>query len=133
MQKSVLKTHYYSLVVLIAFAINVMLPFFAVYNPSASNTEIQHLSSVFGESIIICTGDGFKWVKLADLQNGKEKPKPHSDTKCPLCYAASHGLKSMAVASVVITRNYHQIDAPIFTYAPFLISFPYNKISNHLY
>ena len=118
------KIHPYPLLLILAFIINAILPFFAVYNLSADHTEARRLSSVFGEQIIICTGDGFKWVKLADLQSGKEKPTPHSDTKCPLCYAARHGLKDMALASAAIVPGYGLIPTPVYTaYDPILISY----------
>lgn len=114
MQK-VSKIRYYPLVVLIAFVMNAVLPFFAVYNLSAGNTDTQtkHLSSVFGESILICSGDGFKWVKLADLQSGKENPKPHPDYKCPLCYVARHGLKDAAMVSAAVAQDHDRNHASV--------------------
>lgn len=120
MQKK-FKFRYFSLLLLIAFAANALVPFFAVYNLPTDNTEAKQLSSVFGEQILICTGDGFKWVNLADLQSGKEQPNPHPDYKCPLCYVASHGLKSPAVASVVIAYH-HASNHPILAYDPPRIS-----------
>jgi hypothetical protein len=84
-------SRYYSLLTAIAFLINVMLPFYAVYNiPQASAKEA---SSLFGDKILICTADGFKWFSWQDLQSGKEQPKPHSQFKCPVCYVAVHGVK----------------------------------------
>jgi len=96
------KNKWLSLTLALAVAFSALLPFFAVHNPS------NHLSSVFGERVLICTGDGFKWVNPADLQSGKEKPKPHSGDKCPLCYAARH---SLAIASSAPAHDYHEIHA----------------------
>jgi hypothetical protein len=79
----------------LALALSALLPFFAIYNPSG------HAVSAFGERILICSGDGFRWVKLSDLQNGREKPAPHSGDKCPLCYMARHGVSVMPVASAM--------------------------------
>ncbi len=78
-------------ITLIAFLLNVMLPFFAVYNVEHPSLA-KEMASLFGEKILICTGDGFKWVKLADLESGKEKHNP-SHYKCPLCYIAAHAFK----------------------------------------
>jgi len=88
----------------LAFLMNVMVPFFAVYN--VQDTQNNHgtakeMASLFGEKILICTGDGFKWVKLADLESGKEKPKPHPDYKCPLCYIAAHAFKYLFLLAAV--------------------------------
>lgn len=113
----------YAFVVLVAFLANAILPFFALYNPPATHEGIQRLASVFGDKILLCTGDGFKWVKLADLQSGKENPKPYHGYECPLCYAASHGLKSMAVAAVAIPHRDNQVYTPFFAYNSPSLSF----------
>ena len=105
-------TRFYTLLTLLAFSINTILPFFAVYNVAAN--EASHVSSLFGEKILICSGEGFRWVKLADLQSGKEKPKPHSGDQCPLCYAANHGLKAITLAALFIVPAADRSDAPIF-------------------
>jgi hypothetical protein len=88
-------------VLALAIALSALLPSFAVHNPSG------HLSSVLGERILICSADGFKWVKLEDLQSGKEKPKPHSDDKCPLCYAARHEAKAVAASWAIPASDYY--------------------------
>jgi hypothetical protein len=107
----------------LAIALSTLLPFFAVYKPSVGNAGISHLSSIFGERILICAGESFKWIKLADLRSGKEKPTPHSDDKCPLCYAARHGLKAIVVASTAPVQDYRFTPAPVPTqYNSFLIS-----------
>ena len=90
---------HFSVLTLVAFLTNVMLPFVALYDvpqalasagPEASSEE---MSSLFGETVFICTPDGFKWVSLEDLQNGKEQPEPHPQYQCAVCYGAAHGLK----------------------------------------
>lgn len=99
----------------LAIALSASLPFFAVHNPPA------RLASVFGEKILICSGDGFKWVTPADLQSGKEKPAPHSGDKCPLCYAARHTLV-IAAAVPILALNYHPPALVSADYQPALIS-----------
>ncbi len=101
-----------------------MLPFFAVYNPPVENTQAKQLSALFGEQILICTDAGFKWVKLADLLSGKEKPEPHPDYKCPLCYIASHGMKALAPASFAVAYDHGRTHPPVFAYHPLSIAFP---------
>ena len=97
-----------------AFLIYTLLPFFAVYsNPS----ESKQLSSLFGEKVLICTSDGFKFVSWEDLA-GKDAPKPHNEIKCPLCYFASHGthyaphsaLLALAYDAYAITLQYRQFN-----------------------
>jgi hypothetical protein len=107
-----------------AIAFAALLPFFTV-TPSAfaSHTGTKYSSSAFDENILICTADGFKWVKLADLQSGKEKPKPHSGEQCQLCHLARHGLQAVAAAAVAVPHNQSQVYTPVFAYNPFLPSF----------
>ncbi len=85
---------------------------------------MRHLASVFGERIFICTGDSFKWVTLSDVQGGKEKQSPHSDIKCPLCYAASHGLKALPPSTAAIALDFSRVGPPVLSYGTLLISFP---------
>lgn len=93
-------------ITLLAFLLNAVLPFFAVYDVPTHQAFAKEMSSLFGEKVLICTGEGFKWVKWEDLQSGKEKHNPDSHYKCPLCYLAAHGLKdiitpdTMTLASV---------------------------------
>jgi len=82
--RNVLK-HCYPLLLLTALLLNATVPFFAVNN--FSSAQIQQAPAGFGDRILICTGNSFKWVKLADLRSGKEKPQNHSGIKCPHCNA----------------------------------------------
>lgn len=104
---------YFSLLTFVAFLMNVMLPFFAVYNvqqtlaSEVTESSNEKMSFLFGEKVLICTSDGFKWVSREDLQNGKEQPKPHPQYQCALCYVAVHGIKN-AVPMQEIAIVYHQ-------------------------
>ena len=111
--KKAAKFRYISLLTLIAFLMNVMLPFFAVYDiqqamaAEAEQSSANEMSSVFGNKILICTSDGFKLVSIEDLQNGKEQPTPHPEYKCALCYVTAHGTKhTLPVQEVALI--YHQ-------------------------
>lgn len=101
------KIKYFLVITLVAFLMNTLLPFFAVYNlPQAVASEqeqssAKEMASLFGEKVLICTSEGFKWVSGTDLQSGKEKPKPHPQYKCPLCYVAAHGMKHAMPAMAV--------------------------------
>lgn len=92
-------TRHIAYVVLLAFLLNVMVPFFAVYNIEHS-APAKEMTTLFGEKVLICTGDGFKWVKWADLQSGKEKHNP-SHYKCPLCYIAAHAFKYLFLLAAI--------------------------------
>ncbi len=70
-----------SALALVAFFASVMLPFFATYNLSSD----KEVSSIFGEKVLICTADGFKWISLEDAKNG-EFPNKHDNVKCPVCF-----------------------------------------------
>lgn len=94
------RAKYYLLVTLLAFVISAILPFFAVYNLPATGEQSAKLSSVFGEKILICTAEGFKLVKVADVESGKEKPIPHPQFKCPVCYVSAHGIKNTAPVQI---------------------------------
>jgi hypothetical protein len=91
---------YFSFIALFAFLLNVMLPFFAVYNPASASD-----APAIDGKILICSGDGFKWVKLSDLQSGKEVPA-HTHYKCALCYVAAHGVKATPVSPALNIREY---------------------------
>lgn len=74
----------------VALLLQTLLPFAASYDwarPSAVPAF-----TALDEKVLICTAQGFQWVKWADLQSGKEQPKPPPHYKCPACYIASHGL-----------------------------------------
>lgn len=82
-------------ITLLAFLCNVFLPFFAVYDIASHQAFAKEMSSLFGEKLLICTGDGFKWVKWDDLPQGKEKHAP--SYQCALCYLAAHSLKDVTL------------------------------------
>jgi len=114
---------YTPLILIMALLINAVLPFFALY-PSNQHAEIALDSSAFGNKILLCTGEGFKWIKLADLQSGKEKPKPHSGNQCPLCYAARHGLKDMLPSVAINTLpSDRALNPPMPAYEPPFVIF----------
>jgi hypothetical protein len=88
-----------ALLALLAFLVNATLPFLATYNvPDHSAASLKAISTAFGDRIFICTGNGFKWVSLAELQKQKS-PSHHPDShfQCGLCYLAAHGLAHLAL------------------------------------
>lgn len=86
-----MKRHIY-LLTLLAFLLNAFVPFFASYSDVTSKTT----SSIFGDKILICTGSGFKLIKLSEL-DGQQDKNHQSTYKCPLCYIAAHGIKAQPV------------------------------------
>ena len=109
-----------SLLTMLAFIANVFVPFFAVYNiPSAQAAEKSELSSFFGDKILICTSDGFKWVTWEELQNEEnEHPDPNQKHyECPLCYVSAHGVKDfLPVSAVSFTHELIEKRATGFAY-----------------
>lgn len=75
-------------IAVLALLLNAFLPFVATYDAERVSAQSQE-SSFFGGKVLLCTAEGFKWVKVADLQSGKT---PRSHYQCPLCYLAAHGL-----------------------------------------
>lgn len=111
-----------SLVTACAFLLNVMLPFFAVYNVSqAAAAQIQQddplaISALLGEKVFICTAEGFKWVSWQELQNGEQQPKPHPQYQCALCFVAAHGIKDVTIPPgfvLALSRSPHEAVAVV--------------------
>lgn len=106
---------YLSVLTLIAFLFSEFLPFFATYDLSSPhNTE--KLSSLFGDKILICTAEGFKWVSTADIEKGNI-PKQHKNIKCPVCFIATHKVENTTLAALAVA--YTEIDSGKASYAGF--------------
>lgn len=94
------------LLTLFAFFVNILLPFAAVYNPSSAQAAQKiEKSALFGEKILICTADGFKWVTWEELEQKQGKhpgPGEKQHYECPLCYIAAHATKDFLPATQVI-------------------------------
>ena len=87
------------LVLAIALLFNTLLPFFATYSMTAPPSGP---ASVFGEKVLICTGQGFKLVNWKDLQAGKTPVGPHKSYVCPLCYIANSALGNVLLPALVL-------------------------------
>lgn len=86
-----------------ALLLHLLLPFFAAYQiPAAAQAQ---MTSPFGDKILLCTAEGFRWVKWEDLQSGKEKPQPHKQYRCPLCYTAAQGQGINPVPEGLVLRD----------------------------
>ena len=87
------KNKWLSLALALAIAFNTLLPFFAFYSDAARvSAAPSPLASVFGDKIIICTGDGFALVDWKDLLTGKVPIKQHKSYACALCYIAANAI-----------------------------------------
>lgn len=75
------------------------MPFVANYDWSRMNAEAAESASIFGEKMLICTAEGFRWVKWTDLQQSKVQHQPSKHYKCSDCYMTQHG--TAAPVSVV--------------------------------
>ena len=85
---------------LFAFLLNATLPFFTSYNPPNHLVSGNSTAAVFGERILICTGNGLKWVTWKELEKEKDHHAPISHYQCALCYLAANGLKHIALPAV---------------------------------
>lgn len=86
-------------ITLMAFVMSVFLPFFAVYSiPSASAALENNQSSLFGDKILICTKNGFKWVSWEDLEDEEHTPEPTKHFKCAVCYVSAHEAKDLLLS-----------------------------------
>jgi len=94
-------------VLAMAIAFAALLPFFATYN---TTTPPSGLASIFGEKVLICTADGFKWMKWADVQQNKNHFPP-SHYKCPLCYLAAHGTATLGTLAAIILMTLSSTNA----------------------
>lgn len=95
--------------------VGTLVPFFATYQIPSANAK--HAASIFGEKILLCTSEGFRLVSWEDLQNGKEKHKPHQDYQCGACYVAGHGTgikldapQAGAVSAQLAQHHFHVSD-----------------------
>lgn len=90
------KSKYIPYLVATAFLMNVMLPFFAVYNISQAVDQFESSAlntPLSDDKVLLCTGNGFKWVSLKDLLEGGEEPiKHHTQYDCALCYVSAFNL-----------------------------------------
>ena len=97
----------------LAVAFGALLPFFATYSEKVAPSA---LSSVFGEKILICTGEGFQWVKWEDLQSGKSPIQHHKAYSCPLCYVAHNVMgKLLLAAAFTLLLMAHARERALFT------------------
>jgi len=98
------------LILALALTFNALLPFFAFYQnvgdpPSVASSAT---ASIFGDKILICTGEGFAWVKWTDLFTGKIPFKQHKTYVCALCYIAANAIGKillLATAVIFLTRK----------------------------
>lgn len=92
-----------SLLTTLAFLANIFLPFLAVYNPSSAQAASpSEISSLLGEKILICSGNGFKWVTWDELEQEGPSDSEGPHYECPLCYVSAHATKNFLPAAPVV-------------------------------
>ncbi|NBX03312.1 MAG: hypothetical protein EBR02_04500 [Alphaproteobacteria bacterium] len=92
-------TQFVAFLLACAVIFSAFLPFFATYSEKVAPSG---LASIFGEKVLICTSEGFKWAKWEDLQSGKSPVKHHKNYSCPLCYLADGVGKLLLTAGVLL-------------------------------
>ncbi|MGH1542936.1 MAG: hypothetical protein ACRBHB_21140 [Arenicella sp.] len=103
---------------LLAFVMNALMPFYAVYGVPSGNGVGGQTSSLFGEKILLCTSSGFKWVNLSELEvafgisdSGSESlpDSQHNDYfECPLCYLPKDDVDDFYAGEIGISGCYGQ-------------------------
>ncbi len=89
----------------VALLLHTLLPFYATYQ---SFQHLKNTDTLFGDKILICAENGFRFISSEELKNGKvELPKPHRQYQCAICYVAAHGqgivpLPSVGIATVLL-------------------------------
>ncbi len=110
-----LRNRYILFLTLVVFVISTMTPFFAVYSPTPSEAT-KTISELFGGKILICTGNGFKWVKIAELEQEKQHI-PSDHYKCPLCYIASHVPSTVLSGQGVLLTSVYSFNSATILYS----------------
>jgi hypothetical protein len=88
-----LRKRYYAMLVLVAFAMNALLPNLSVYKSAAEQIADTNM-------VLICSSGGLKWAALADLQADNEHPEIQYELKLPAIASATHMLKDFVVLPV---------------------------------
>jgi len=104
-------TAYFTRLVLIAFLLNLALPFMAFYPASQtiSTAPQSELTSLLGERMLICTANGFEWVSWAELEQHSAPDSPHPQYQCSACYvtANSYQFASASLSMVGLVWGPH--------------------------
>lgn len=79
-------------ITLLCFIFGSITPTFATIPIISANAASYHavVSQQSQSEILICTGQGLKLVRLADVQNGTEFPDAPIQHDCSLCFAVLH-------------------------------------------
>lgn len=93
--------------VMLALMLATLLPFYAYYGNTLPTDTSNNL---FGEKILICTAEGFKWIGVNELEENAPEID-HSKFECPLCVVASSDHKAIrtitdAFVSPITYRHY---------------------------
>jgi len=92
-----------AVIALMAFALQMCLPLLAAYTTSAAQTtplaatqtaDINAPSAGLEGHVLVCTAQGFKWVKIADLSSQDNSPQPSTHYGCPMCCVGGHLAKA---------------------------------------
>ncbi|HRK57513.1 MAG TPA: hypothetical protein PLQ67_08335 [Burkholderiaceae bacterium] len=91
------KTRVLAGITLMAFVMDVLLPFVLAFALPAASAQAAHSFNTQAPSsqrVLICTAQGFKWVALEERSNAENKPQPSKHVSCPVCCAGSHLAKA---------------------------------------
>lgn len=88
------KKRVFVLLTAIAFVWSILLPSFLSYGTANAAED-----GPFGSKILICTTDGFKWVKTGETDQSPETPSKRDHGDCPFCLAFGKNIKDFAPVS----------------------------------
>jgi len=71
-----------SAIIILALFFNAISPLFISF---ANASTLATKDSPFGDKILICTAEGFKYVNIEDFANGDYPQENDSRPHCPLC------------------------------------------------
>ena len=113
--KHKIRNKYLALLVLFALAMNALLPSFSVFKSASEQISATNM-------VLICSSEGMKWIALADLQSGKEKPEIFQHLKLPAIASATQMLKDFANLQIeqlhfsALSTKFLKFETEVFAY-----------------
>lgn len=91
-----------------ALLFQTLLPFYATYQMPTPHANTKSMAALFGEKILLCTREGFRFFTWEELQKRKQNPQDHhSQYQCGACYLTAHGqgVAPVLMAAAVLVQS----------------------------
>lgn len=95
----------------VAFLFQTLVPFFATYQVP-QHASAKEMASLFGDKVLLCTREGFRFVSWDDVINGQQ-PEPSAQYECALCYVAANGQVIEPSAAGIVVAASPAISKPL--------------------